>query len=222
MDARRRQIGPRPGQLQAPLDLRLFPRPADPQVGVEIPAALLDESREERGKKPLLPDLPGQRCLERPLAVEGGGKARRDRQLETPPGLSVLRQRQGSGAANRLSPPFPGNGSGAQTGVHLPFGPQPADFPPGKGGVALQREPLFRKQAPRRPAGETPVQVDGTGQPGTEERQVDAGPFQVHFPLAGDGQSRGLCARRSAPSGFPLRPGRGRCSRACRVRFRQG
>jgi hypothetical protein len=150
------------------------------------------------GEKPLLPDLPGQRCLKRPLGFEGGRKARRDRQLETSPGLSIFRQYQGSGAANRLFPPLPGNGSGAHAGIHLPFGHQPADFPPGKGGVALHFEPLSREKLPRRPAGEAPVEVDGMGQPGTEEQQVDAGPFQIPFPLAGDGRSRGLC-RGEAP-----------------------
>ncbi len=65
-------------------------------------------------RSPFSRTCPVERCLERPLAVEGGREARRDRQLETPPGLPILRQRQGSGAANRLSPPLPGEGSGAQ------------------------------------------------------------------------------------------------------------
>ena len=163
MDTRRRQIGPRLVQLQASLDPRLLPCPVDPQIGVKFPAALPDEAREEGGENPVLHDLPGQRHQQGSLLVEGGRKARRDRQLEIPPGLSPLRQRQGNRAAKRLPVPVPQDGSGAQVQINLPFLSQPADLPSGKGCVAVQDELLRLKKRSRRPPCEKPFHIDRSG-----------------------------------------------------------
>ena len=217
MDSRRGQIRPRLGQLQAPLDPRLLPCSADPQIGVEFPAALPDESREEGGEKPLLQDLPGQRRQERPLPVEGGRKARRDRQLETPPGLSLLRQRQGNGRREAPLPASPTRRKrSAGSTLISPSGLNQRTFPPERAASPFRASLCPGRRFPAARPARRPSRLIARGSQGRKSARSIPVHSRRHVPLSGDRQA---CGRGGGEGPFSIPPpARASSIPACRPR----
>ena len=194
MDARRGQIGPSPGQLQAPRDLRLLPRPADLQVGVEFPAALLDESRKERGEKPLLLDLSrSARPGVDPVRSKGQGKRAGIGSWKLPRACPCSASARAA-VPRSASPLHSQDREAERTAAFIsPSGLSQLTFPPERAASPFISNRCPGRSVPVARPARRPSRLTARGSQGRKSNKSMPAHSRFHSPSSGDGQPRGLC-----------------------------